>query len=206
MSCTRADPGEQLLLHLPLLHSLYCSCLKQEKMEAEPPSGAKLLQTSNEHSRKASDVWRTPGRRLRCCPVHRSPGPKDWPSPGRSGGTPAGGTHTICWVSPPAERDRAWLKQTSHSGDGGSTAEPGQLHQLVHAEAVLTEELLVNLLGLLLPAEQSVTCFYALHMGQRLAWSRQGLPQISDGVGHGGCRSATPTLLLVVVSRSAQLT
>lgn len=39
----------------------------------------------------------------------------------------------------------------THSGDSSGTAESCQLHQLIHAEAVLTEELLVNVLGLLLP-------------------------------------------------------
>lgn len=58
--------------------------------------------------------------------------------------------------SVPNPAGRSLLKQMSHSGNGGSTAEPGQLHQLVHAEGVLVEELLINLLGLLLPAEQSV--------------------------------------------------
>lgn len=38
--------------------------------------------------------------------------------------------------------------------DGCGTTESSQLHQLVHTEAVLTEELLVYFLGLLLPVEQ----------------------------------------------------
>lgn len=41
----------------------------------------------------------------------------------------------------------------AHSGDGSGTAESSQLHQLVHAEAILTEELLINVLGLLLPED-----------------------------------------------------
>lgn len=38
----------------------------------------------------------------------------------------------------------------SHSGDGCGAAESSQLHQLVHTEAILAEELLINVLGLLL--------------------------------------------------------
>lgn len=68
-----------------------------------------------------------------------------------------GGDMQSTW-SVPNPAGRSLLKQMSHSGNGGSTAEPGQLHQLVHAEGVFIEELLINLLGLLLPAEQSVTC------------------------------------------------
>lgn len=41
----------------------------------------------------------------------------------------------------------------AHSGDGCGTAESSQLHQLVHTEAILTEELLINVLGLLLPED-----------------------------------------------------
>lgn len=41
----------------------------------------------------------------------------------------------------------------SHSGDGCGTAESSQLHELVHAEAILAEELLINVLGLLLPED-----------------------------------------------------
>lgn len=111
--------------------------------------------------------------------------------------------------SVPSPAGRSLLKQMSHSGNGGSTAEPGQLHQLVHTEGVFIEELLINLLGLLLPAEQSVTCqdsLYSLHLEFTLAWTKQGLPQIFDGLGHGGCRPATHTPLLVVFSCSAQLT
>lgn len=39
----------------------------------------------------------------------------------------------------------------SHSGDSCGAAESSQLHQLVHTEAILAEELLINVLGLLLP-------------------------------------------------------
>lgn len=41
----------------------------------------------------------------------------------------------------------------AHLGNGGGTAQPRQLHQLIHAELVLREELLVDGLGLVLPGE-----------------------------------------------------
>lgn len=41
--------------------------------------------------------------------------------------------------------------QDPHLGNGSGTAEPRQLHQLVHAELVLSKELLVDGVGLLLP-------------------------------------------------------
>lgn len=43
----------------------------------------------------------------------------------------------------------------SHPGDGRGTAQAGQLHQLVHAEAVLGEQLLVDVLRLLLPVNHN---------------------------------------------------
>jgi len=43
----------------------------------------------------------------------------------------------------------------SHPGDGSGTAQAGQLHQLVHAEAVLGEQLLVDVLRLLLPVNHN---------------------------------------------------
>lgn len=51
----------------------------------------------------------------------------------------------------------------SHPGDSCGTAESSQLHQLVHTEAILTEELLINVLGLLLPVEHQHISLESLH-------------------------------------------
>lgn len=129
---------------------------------------------SKGHSQKASGVWHTPGRRLHCYLVHKSPAQKDWPWPARWEDTPAGKEpeNWHCSLTPQltgkAGED---LCQTSHPGNGCSTAESSQLHQLVHAEAIFTEELLINVLGLLLPAQQSIMFRQSLQSGHGLDFS-----------------------------------
>lgn len=56
----------------------------------------------------------------------------------------------------------------SHPGDGCGTAESCQLHQLVHTEAILTEELLINVLGLLLPVERRQVSLDSRHTYSQL--------------------------------------
>lgn len=103
----------------------------------------------------------------------------------------------------------------AHSGDGCGTAESSQLHQLVHTEAILTEELLINVLGLLLPEDhkhhslQSAMffCFcFSFFKPNYTTMRWKCLPKIFNGLGHGGRCSATQTVLLSQVSCCGQRT
>lgn len=119
-----------------------------------------ILPFRAQHRRRSQRAWdgaRKPGRPRRCCPVRKSQARKAWPSWERSEGTPAGRTKdSLEGKKTFRPHNRLFLdaRVRSHSGDGCGATESSQLHQLVHAEAVLAEELLINVLGFLLPDDR----------------------------------------------------
>lgn len=70
------------------------------------------------------------------------------------------GTHPGSGTAQPTMPGPPPVPQDPHLGNGSGTAQPCQLHQLIHAELVLIEELLVDGLGLLLPRVGDGTAGY----------------------------------------------